>query len=366
MSKEHHAALLLNSIPEIGPARFQSLLKVFPSCAAALEAGVKSWMTVPLFDTNTINNIEANLPASYRSAEEDWNLVQKTGTRLYFSHMGEYPPLLSQIVYPPPVLYVQGGNISEGVPAIALVGSRRCSYYGEKMACRIAAELAEAGVTTVSGLARGIDTVVHKSTLQSGGKTWAVIGSGLAQIYPPENKPLAIEIEKAGALISEFPMMTRPFPSHFPRRNRIIAGITRGTVVIEGGEKSGSLITARLAAEEGRDVFAVPGPATSTLSIAPNRLLQSGACLVQSADDILMEIGLPPKRVGVSLEELIDSEKIPEHYRSLLGILGEEPVSREFLAQRLNREASQLSSLLLEMELKGLIRSVSGGGVLRT
>lgn len=364
--QEQQATLLLNAIPEIGPARFQSLIKEFGSSAAALAAGVKSWAHIPLFEPKTIVDIETNLAESSRHAERDWAVVQSTGTRLYFLHMGVYPELLSKITYPPPVLYVQGDDMIGNAVAIALVGSRRCSYYGEKMAKQIAAELAEAGITTVSGLARGIDTFVHTATLDAGGRTWAVIGSGLSHVYPPENKVLAARIEKAGSLISEFPMATTPFPSHFPRRNRIIAGLTRGTVVIEGGEKSGSLITARLAAEEGRDVFAVPGPATSILSVAPNRLLKSGAALVQSADDILAEIGLERKS-GTPILEFEQEQKLwPEPYRILLDLLGTEPVPKDYLARRLNKDASQLSSLLLEMELKGLIRSVSGGGVLKT
>jgi len=364
--QERQAALLLNSINEIGPARFQSLIKKFGSCQAALAAGIQAWSGVPFFDSRTISNVEATIDDARRGAEKDWNQAEKWGAKIYLSHLGPYPKLLAQITYPPPVLYVQGEDIAVDRPAIAMVGSRRCSYYGEKMALRIAAGLAEAGVTTVSGLARGIDTFVHQATIDGGGKTWAVIGSGLSMVYPPENKALADLIVGAGAIISEFPMATRPFPKHFPRRNRIIAGLTLGTLVIEGGEKSGSLITARLAAEEGRDVFAVPGPATSALSVAPNRLLQSGAALVQSAEDLLFEMGLPIKKgcMGPGPDPI--RKDLPEPYLSLLSFLGAEPVPREFLAQRLNQEASQLSSLLLEMELKGLIRSVSGGSVLKT
>lgn len=365
-SQEQHAALLLNSLNEIGPARIRSLLKKFGSCRAALDAGVAAWVGVPLFDDRLLASIELNMAVASKEADDDMNFALRSGVKILLSHCGPYPALLSHISYPPPVLYVLGEDISVERPAVALVGSRRCSYYGEKMAGSIAEGLAAAGVTTVSGLARGVDTIVHEATLKSGGKTWAVIGSGLAAIYPPENIALAKRVESLGAVISEFPLRTRPFPGHFPRRNRIIAGLSTATVVIEGGEKSGSLITARLAAEEGRDVLAVPGPVTSPLSAAPNRLLQSGAALVQSAGDVLIEIGILKLKTGSAGTAPTERKDMPPRYHALLDFLSAEPVPREILARRLRAEANQLSSLLFEMEMKGLIRTVTGGCVIRT
>lgn len=365
-NQELGASLLLNAIDELGPARFHGLIRKFGSALEAFSAGFSSWHEVPMFDRSLINEIEKKLPLTRKKAEEDWKLVAANNVRIYLSHSGPYPSLLQKIAYPPPVLYVRGEDISLERPSIALVGSRRCSYYGEKMAVLLSSDLARAGITTVSGLARGIDTHVHKSTLEAGGKTWAVIGSGLCKVYPPDNIKLSQLIEKSGALISEFSMNTQPFPGNFPRRNRIIAGLTLGTVVIEGGEKSGSLITARMAAEEGRDVFAVPGPVTSDLSKAPNRLLQTGAIMVQSVEDILREMGLTSQASGVVEGPASVQPPMPAAYRALLQFLGEEPVPKETLALRLNKEANQLSSLLLEMELRGLIRCVSGGCVLKT
>jgi len=201
------------------------------------------------------------------------------------------------------------------------------------MALRLAVDLAEAGVTTVSGLARGIDTHVHKATLEAGGKTWAVVGCGLSRVYPPENRGLAELIEKSGAVVSEFPMDTRPFPANFPRRNRVIAGLSLGTVVVEGSDKSGSLITARLAAEEGRDVFAVPGSVNSVLSAAPHRLLQMGAVMVQSSGDILAEIGQGAR--GREETRGAAGREVPETYRPVLALLSEDPILKELLADRL-------------------------------
>jgi DNA processing protein len=359
---EVHATLVLNSLKEVGPARFQALIKLFGSARAALHEGVFRWKEVPFFDADLLERLEHELDQAKKWAHTEWERVQKAGIRLYLWQEGPYPRLLREIFHAPPLIYAMGEDISLERPAAALVGSRRCSYYGEKMARQLSSELSQAGVTTVSGLARGIDTHVHQATIESGGKTWAVVGCGLSNVYPPENRKLAKAIANAGAVISEFPMETLPFPANFPRRNRIIAGLSLGTVVIEGGDKSGSLITARLAAEEGRDVFAVPGPVTSSLSAAPLRLLQMGAAMVQSAEDILRELGLSSD-INSSEERVAAVE---EAYRPILEILSEEPLPRELLAERLQKEPNQLSSLLLEMELKGLVRSVPGGAVIKT
>ncbi|MCG3204273.1 MAG: hypothetical protein KCHDKBKB_00988 [Elusimicrobia bacterium] len=365
-NQEVHAVLILNSIDELGPARFQSLIQTFGSANQALSAGFKSWGGIPLFNQTILKSIEKNFSLTQKRAEEDQKLIHKCNVKLHLSHMDTYPKLLKEIAHPPPVLYVQGENITSEQLAVALVGSRACSYYGEKMAWELSSGLAVAGITTVSGLARGIDTHVHKATLEAGGKTWAIIGSGLNRIYPPENRLLAEKIMTSGALISEFPMNTQPFPGNFPRRNRIIAGLTKGTVVIEGGEKSGSLITARLAAEEGRDVFAVPGPVTSSQSYAPNRLLQSGAIMVQSVSDILNGIGITPEFMADNRRKQTDVSALPKIYKQVLNYLGGEPTPKEILAQKLKTGVGELSSLLLEMEIKGLIRSGAGGNVFKT
>lgn len=365
-TQELQASLLLNAVKDIGPARYQALIKKFGAAQIALASGVDAWGEIPLFDADTLVHIESAWGVASARAEADWRLVEKQKIRVYLWQQGPYPRLLKEISHAPPVLYVKGEDVAIERPAVALVGSRRCSFYGEKIARQFAAELAQAGVTTVSGLARGIDTHVHKATLDAGGKTWAVVGCGLSKVYPPENRALAQMIEEGGAIISEFPMGTMPFPANFPRRNRIIAGISLGTVVIEGGDKSGSLITARLAAEEGRDVFAVPGAVTSPLSAAPNQLIHMGAAMVRSAAEILREVGLESLIKSFSQAHL---ETLPaavlEMYQPVLELLTEEPVPREILAQRLNKEPSVLSSLLLEMELKGLVRSAPGGSVIK-
>jgi DNA processing protein len=360
---ELHASLVLNAINELGPARFHDLVGHFGSARAALEAGPTSWAQISSFASDLIQKIKADFDQAKKQAEEDFKLVRAKNVQLLFLHSGPYPRLLREIANPPPIIYVLGEDITVERPVVALVGSRRCSYYGEKVAREMSMDLAACGVTTVSGLARGIDTHVHQATLEAGGTTWAVVGNGLSVIYPPENKKLAAAIEKAGALISEFPMDTKPFPGNFPRRNRIIAGLSMGTVLVEGTEKSGSLITARLAAEEGREVFAVPGPVTSELTAAPHRLIRMGAALVEKADDILEELGLrsSPSPSLLSATETPSSPNASSGFAEILGLLSVVPMPKEILAGKLSRQTAALSATLLEMEVKGLIRTLPGG-----
>ncbi len=366
-TEEVYASLLLNSIPEIGPKRFQSLIEIFGSAHSALKARATNWRSVPFFEQHILEKIESQFVDIQRAAENDLEVVNRSGVKVFLAHQGDYPALLKQTVNPPPVLYVKGADILAQQPAIAMVGSRRCSYYGEKMATTLAGDLSAFGITTISGLARGIDTFAHRASLAAGGETWAVIGAGLSRIYPPENSNLAAEIEKRGAIISEFPMATRPLPANFPRRNRVIAGFAQATIVIEGTARSGSLITARLAAEQGRDVFAVPGPVTSPLSEAPHQLLQMGAAMAVSAEQVLRDLGISvQKQAAMAIDKRTGDARHSETFRRVLSFLGEETVPREILAQKLNCTTSQLSSLLLQMEMAGIIRSVPGGGVLKS
>ncbi len=348
----------------MGPLRFQSLIAKFGSATLALEAGVENWREVPSFDPDLVSRLKEQMNGAQREAEEDWESLASGKVSVKIWQSDDYPRLLRHISSAPPVLYFKGEDISVDRPAVAIVGSRQCTYYGQTMAKILSRDLAEAGVTTVSGLARGIDSCVHNASLESSGRTWAVIGSGLNCLYPPENKRLAEMIEKkGGAVISEFPLRTKPLPPHFPRRNRIIAGLSLGTVVIEGSAKSGSLITARLAAEEGRDVFAVPGPVTSPLSAAPHRLIRMGAKMVERAEDIFEEFPEEIQRqlIGKSkLAQQIQSH-FPQAHLEVLALLGGSPVPREILNAQIKMASGDLSALLLTMELQGLIATLPGG-----
>ena len=359
---EVSASLFLSALKTIGFKEWEQLIKQYGTASLTRQAGVDGWKRVfPLLPEDA-EKLRQEWDAAGHFADREIQLVENAGVRVKLWQSDDYPPLLRQLRSPPPILYIRGEdqNLTEG--AVALVGSRRCSYYGSKVAKDLATGLVMAGVTTVSGLARGIDSVVHETTVNAGGKTWAVLGSGLGQLYPPENRRLAEEIEKKGAVISEFPMEMKPFPGNFPRRNRIIAGLSLATVVIEGSEKSGSLITARIAGEEGREVGAVPGPIHSPLSAASHMLIQMGAKLVRNVDDILEECGCDKrdlmKNTFSSCEGNISSHGLEGE---ILASLGASALHKEQLAQHLNQDPISLSVVLMEMEIKGLIQSLPGG-----
>jgi DNA processing protein len=264
-----------------------------------------------------------------------------------------YPRWLRQIFDPPLALWLAGTLLpEEGARAIAVVGPRAASPLALAFARALAADLASAGVTIVSGLARGVDTAAHKGALDAGGRTVAVLGSGLDRLYPKENAPLAQAIACEGAVVSEFPPGTEPHKHHFPRRNRTIAGWSRGVVVVEAGERSGALITARCALESGREVMAVPGHPSDPAYAGTNALLRDGAVLVRDASDVLAEIGI----------ERPDTPPAPTPRDEVLSALRRGvPASLEELAGRVACPVSQLLARLTELELSGGVRRVSGG-----
>lgn len=269
-----------------------------------------------------------------------------------------YPALLKLIPDPPPVIYVKGRvEALASAPAVAVVGTRRPTHYGLQMAEEVSRDLARSGVAVVSGMARGCDTSAHMGALSGGGMTVAVLGTGIDIPYPKENARLYEEIADRGALVSELPLSTPPFPQNFPRRNRIISGLSLGVLVVEAPLRSGSLMTARLALDYGRDVLAVPGKATSARSAGPNRLIKDGAALVECADDVLSALGLERTRIEAeeaSLNRLDGEESIVSR------ALGDEPVHIDEIALRTGLSASRISGLLLSMELKGLVGQLTG------
>ena len=222
--------------------------------------------------------------------ERELELIHKYGCQIVTLYDAAYPPHLKEIDTPPFVLYVKGKLTPEDALSISLVGSRNAKDYGRKVSYRLSYQLAQRGVTVISGLAKGIDTLAHRGALEAGGRTIAVMGNGLSIVYPATNSNLAEKIEASGALVSEFPMAARPKSRNFPRRNRIISGLTLGTVVVEASNRSGALITARLAAEQNREVFAVPGEIFSELSAGTHKLINDGAKLINTVDDLLNEL----------------------------------------------------------------------------
>lgn len=276
-----------------------------------------------------------------------------------------YPVNLRDIQAPPGRLYVRGALAEDDALAIAIVGSRAATPYGLAVAERLGADLAARGVTVVSGLARGIDSAAHRGALRAGGRTIAVLGSGVDVVYPPENRPLAEEIEARGAIVSQFAVGTRPLAGYFPARNRVIAGLSLGVVVVEAAEKSGSLITAGLAGELGREVMAVPGPLTSPQSVGANRLIQDGAALIQGWEDVVGQLPLRWRdRVrALPLSGDRRGEPLPQNNTEtdlLLRIIGEEPAGIDGIIGRSGMAAGRVSALLVTLEVEGRIRQLDG------
>jgi DNA processing protein len=277
-----------------------------------------------------------------------------------------YPANLREIQAPPARLYVRGALAEDDALAIAIVGSRAATPYGLAVAERLAADLAARGVTVVSGLARGIDSAAHRGALRAGGRTIAVLGSGVDVIYPPENRPLAGEIEARGALVSQFEPGTRPLAGYFPARNRVIAGLSLGVVVVEAASRSGSLITAGLAGELGREVMAVPGPLTSLRSVGAHRLIQDGAALIQGWEDVVGQLPLRWRdrvRVLPLTRGEVHGEPPPEDNTEpglLLRLIGEEPVGIDSIIERSGMAVGRASALLVTLEVEGRIRQLDG------
>ncbi len=276
-----------------------------------------------------------------------------------------FPELLERIPRPPDRLYVKGDPDLLHMPALAIVGSRNPTEAGRRTAYEFARHLGAAGFCIVSGLAEGIDTAAHRGALDAGAATVAFLGHGIDRVYPSSNLDLAHEIAANGALATEFPLGTHPDKSHFPQRNRLISGISLGTLVVEAARRSGSLITARLAGEQGREVFAVPGSIHNPLARGCHKLIRQGAKLVETAEDIVAEIApLCTHLLQTSLESTT-KEELPEHddeeYRHLRKHLGHDPVSVDELAENSGLTIDQVSSMLLILELEGIVESQSGG-----
>ena len=293
-------------------------------------------------------------------AKRDLDRAFKKGYKIITLADNAYPPLLLEIPDPPPILYVCG-NLKTSLLNIAIVGSRNATKYGLTITRHLGADLATLGITVVSGMALGIDTAAHYGALAGHGNTIAVLGSGLDRIYPASNKSLFYKIAEQGAVISEFPLDTEPESHNFPQRNRIISGICQGTVIVEATKRSGSLITARMAAEQNRDVFAVPGSVHSFKSTGTHTLIKQGAKLVENAQDIVEEFDLvltpPPAPENTGAKTPM--ELTPDESR-VLKLLGPYPTHIDNLVRKLSIAPGSLSSILLHLELKGLIQQSPG------
>ena len=306
---------------------------------------------------------------AHKDAEEELARVQKLGCRLLNWDEPEYPQRLLEIYDPPPLLYVRGDVTVLNRHSISMVGTRRPTPYGNQVAERLGGDLAERGLTIVSGMARGIDSSAHTGACQaSHGAAIGVLGNGVDVIYPKENRKLFGEVERRGALISEFPFGTHPAPENFPIRNRVVAGLSLGTIVVQGAQYSGSLITSRLAMEFSREVYGVPGNITVDVSFAPNQLIKQGAKLVTSWEDVVEEL---PTEVRAELFEVqtatreerasLLAEELSATQKKVYGLLGvDDAVHVDELVEKAELSSSEVLSALFELEMKGIVRQMPG------
>jgi DNA processing protein len=280
----------------------------------------------------------------------------------------EYPQTLLQIYDPPVLLYVRGDPQVLNLPSLSIVGTRRPTLYGTQMAQRLGRDLAARGLVIVSGMARGIDAIGHQGAMDANGRAIGVLGTGIDVCYPKENKKLYEKVLERGAIISEFPLRTHPAPENFPVRNRIVAGMPLGVVVIEGAQYSGSLITARLAMEFGREVFGVPGNVTQPVSFAPNQLIKQGAKLVTCAEDVIEELPTPVRAALLQAEQpeaeqrnLIAAASLDGSQKKLYELLNaEEPMPIDDIVERSGLNSSDVLATLFDLEMKGIIRQLPG------
>jgi DNA processing protein len=360
------AYIALNMVDGVGPIRVRALRDRFGEAQAILGASKTDLMQVEGVGEEVARSITGWRERVDLDAE--LQRIEKSGVHVVCRDDAEYPKNLREIYDPPLVLYVKGTLTERDALAIAVVGSRRTTLYGQEMARKLAFQLARVGVTVVSGLARGIDTAAHNGALQAKGRTVAVIGCGIDIVYPSENKKLADEIvEKGGAVVTEFPFGVQPDRQNFPMRNRIISGWSLGVVVVEANLKSGALITANQAGEQGRQVFAVPGRADSILSKGANKLIKDGAKLTEDVEDILSEFEyLLPKRateltdLGLEGRGTKPALQLSEMEEKVMAQVSNEEVAIDEIIRASGLTTACVSATLLALEMKRLVRQLPG------
>lgn len=355
--------LNLKSVPGIGNLLFHRLLDRFSSPRLVFEASRKDLMSVEGITPRLAAAVASQRQPSPR-LDEELEAIAQSGCRVLTFNDDQYPRLLRQIPDPPPCLYILG-KLEPEMNAIAVVGSRNATTYGKSVARRLCADLAACKLTVVSGMALGIDACAHEGALQAGGKTVAVLGTGLNRIYPAQNRYLFGAIVENGAVVSELGLNAGPDARHFPARNRIISGMALGTLVVEATLKSGSLITARLAAEQNREVFAIPGSIQSFKSTGTHALIKQGAKLVESAQDILEELPVAGHRqTVVACDQPESKPPVPQNLSPadlrIIEALDVYPVHMDELVRKLELDPGKLAAALLRLELAGVVRQTPG------
>jgi DNA processing protein len=359
MAEEVFYWLALSLTPGIGSTLMRRLLDRFNTPEAVFHAPMKELSKIEGLGEKVAQEIRKG-PLE-KVVERELSLLREVGGRVITLKDEEYPKRLKDIYDPPALLYVRGALKKEDEFAISIVGSRKTTPYGRWFTEKVSQELARHGVTIVSGMARGIDSLAHWGAISGGGRTIAVLGCGVDVIYPSENRNLFAKMIDHGAILSEFPMGSPPEGGHFPRRNRIISGLSLGVVVVQASEKSGSLITAGYALEQGREVFAVPGNVGTESSRGTHRLIKEGAKLVESSEDILEEI-LPQWRGERETTPKVEIPRpdLTEEERVLYELLSETPLHIDVMIRESRMDPGKVSSLLLNLELKGMISQWPG------
>ncbi len=348
--------MTLSSIDGIGAKRIYQLIEHFGSAEEILRASVHDLSSVPGIGRETASLIHEN-----QDRNKAENLVEKI-EKLHWGYFlyddPGYPSPLKQILDRPPYLFYRGSYNEKDLNAVAIVGSREASEEGRFFAEKLAGELAKNEVTVVSGMARGTDMASHRGALNAGGRTIAVFGSSLDVIYPPEGRSMAEKIIESGCIFSEYPPDTKPYGPNFPKRNRIIAGLSQGVVVIEAAMRSGALSTANHALAQNREVFAVPGSPRVDTSTGTNNLIKEGARLLTSVEDIFSE--LPRLKGRVKAVKVKENDNLTETEKNILNLFEADPVHIDSISRSLNKPVSELMEILLALELKGIIKELSG------
>ena len=343
-----------NLVKGIGPVRLEKLLHYFGDIQTAWEARSYQIQAAGLNETLLQRMIDIRNRVSLDVLEQE---INSQGIKVLTWDDPEYPDRLRQITQSPFVLYIKGEIDTDDIWSVAIIGTRRYSAYGQQVAENLSHTLAHNGITIISGLARGIDGIAHKAALAAGGRTIAVLGSGLDKLYPPEHRDLANLISKQGALISDYPLGTPPDGSNFPPRNRIISGLSKCIIVIEAGEKSGALITATYAAEQGKEVFSVPGKITSPMSRGTNLLIKQGAHPLLDPQDVLDMLNMT-----LVAEQRVIRKGLPEDPKEavLYQTVGDEPLHVDEISSLVDMPIEEVTSTLALMELKGMVRKTFG------
>jgi DNA processing protein len=358
------ALIGLNKICDIGTIRIRKLLSYFDKPQDILKAHPEKLMLISGIGQKIAAKIHS---LKKEDIDRELDLAKRYNLKIMTQDDKDYPGNLKNIPDPPIVLYIKGELKEEDRSSIAIVGSRRASFYGLSCAKKLAADLSNRGITIVSGMARGIDTYAHRGALSQGNRTIAVMGSGFDHIYPQENKELVEEIANKGAVISEFPIDTKPLRQNFPRRNRVISGLSLGVLVVEAARNSGALITADFALEQGREVFALPGKVDSHTSFGTNGLIKQGAKLISCAQDILEEFDLhkclPTDRQTVFKDNL--KSGLSGEETLLYNIISNQPLPLDEIVEKTDIDVPSISDILLRLQIKKLIRQLPGKQFIR-